>query len=206
MLNSFEKDGGRGQQINGYSGGSWDTLSLMWTRHHRQYRPHQDPISGVHQRPHPGHEQLQCPAYSFLVEHPSGKKDLFDLDVRKDFDRSAPALLNAWKGRITLDVEDDIAGIVKKDGRVGLEEINSISWSGDPSTFPSTTELVVGPGFKDALLPGYPTNPESRILEANYQGRELREVSFDEGLRLGRFRVLDYFGDGSFYLLDSPGA
>ncbi|KAH8431735.1 uncharacterized protein LDX57_009390 [Aspergillus melleus] len=86
------------------------------------------PLQAFIKDPLPGHEHLQCPAYSFLVEHPSGKKVLFDLGVRKDFDRAAPALLNAWKGRLTLNVEDDIAGILKKDGRVGLEEINSIIW------------------------------------------------------------------------------
>lgn len=39
---------------------------------------------------------------------------------------------------------------------------------GDPSTFPNTTDLVVGPGFKDAMLPGAPTNPGSPILESDY--------------------------------------
>lgn len=39
---------------------------------------------------------------------------------------------------------------------------------GDPSTFPATTDLVVGPGFKKAMLPGAPANPESPILESDY--------------------------------------
>jgi hypothetical protein len=34
----------------------------------------------------------------------------------------------------------------------------------------------------------------------------VREISFDESdLEIGGFRALDYFGDGSFYLLDAPG-
>lgn len=41
--------------------------------------------------------------------------------------------------------------------------------SGDPSTFPPTTSLIVGPGFKEFLLPGYPENPEGLILEADYK-------------------------------------
>lgn len=54
-------------------------------------------------------------------------------------------------------------------------------------------------------------NQMSPILEADYRGREMTEVSFDDddvgggGLRLGGFRAVDFFGDGSFYLLDSPG-
>lgn len=78
--------------------------------------------------------------------------------------------------------------------------------TGDPSTFPTSTELVVGPGFKKAFMPGYPSNPDAPIKESDYRGRNVREISFaNSSLRLGRFRALDYFGDGSFYLLDAPG-
>ena len=77
---------------------------------------------------------------------------------------------------------------------------------GDPSTFPPSTSLIVGPGFKEALTPGYPQNQESPILERDYEGRELKELSFEESdLKLGKLRAVDYFGDGSFYLLDTPG-
>lgn len=41
--------------------------------------------------------------------------------------------------------------------------------SGDPSTFPGSTALVVGPGFKEALLPGYPADPKGRIRETDYE-------------------------------------
>ena len=40
------------------------------------------------------------------------------------------------------------------------------------------------------------------------RGRELVELNFEtegKGLKIGRFNALDYFGDGSFYLLDAPG-
>jgi hypothetical protein len=40
---------------------------------------------------------------------------------------------------------------------------------GDPSTFPSTTDLIVGRGFSEAMLPGYPANPDSPIRESDYQ-------------------------------------
>lgn len=35
--------------------------------------------------------------------------------------------------------------------------------------------------------------------------RNLQEISFDSDLRIGQFQAHDYFGDGSFYLLNSPG-
>ena len=33
----------------------------------------------------------------------------------------------------------------------------------------------------------------------------MREIAFDDGLRIGDFGAYDFFGDGSFYLLDTPG-
>ena len=55
-------------------------------------------------------------------------------------------------------------------------------------------------------MPGYPAKADSSILESDYEGRAVIEIDFqDSGLRLGQFRAMDFFGDGSFYLLDSPG-
>lgn len=53
----------------------------------------------------------------------------------------------------------------------------------------------MGPGFKNEFLPGYPANPESWIKESDYAGREM----------IDQYDAVDYFGDGSFYLLDCPG-
>ena len=55
-------------------------------------------------------------------------------------------------------------------------------------------------------MPGYPAKVDSPILESDYEGRALNEIDFrDTGLRLGQFRAMDFFGDGSFFLLDCPG-
>ena len=55
-------------------------------------------------------------------------------------------------------------------------------------------------------MPGYPDNPEGTILTSAYENRKLREISFAESkLVLGRCNAVDFFGDGSFYLLDTPG-
>lgn len=45
------------------------------------------------------------------------------------------------------------------------------------------------------------------ILESDYAGRELREIDFNDGetVKIGNFKAVDYFGDGSFYILDAPG-
>ncbi|KAI8712373.1 Lactamase-B domain-containing protein [Fusarium sp. LHS14.1] len=176
----------------------------------------------------PGHDFLECPAYSFLIEHPSGEKLIFDLGLRKDIAASPPAILQSFfaeseKPGASATVDTDVASILKE-ASINLNDIKAIIWrhldhSGDPSTFPSTTALVVGPGFKDVLFPGYPANPEGLILETDYQyvnefvylphrGRELHKINFDShsgATKIGDFRAVDYFQDGSFYLLDSPG-
>ena len=55
-------------------------------------------------------------------------------------------------------------------------------------------------------MPGYPENSESPISKSAYEGRHLREIFFAESqLVLGRCKAVDFFCDGSFYLLDTPG-
>lgn len=55
-------------------------------------------------------------------------------------------------------------------------------------------------------MPGYPANPRSTLLESDFANRAVEEVSFsNSSFKIGRFRAHDFFGDGSFYLLDTPG-
>lgn len=162
-----------------------------------------------------GNENLEGPCLAFLIEHPDRKPILFDLGVRKDWDQLRSyeriARLGWW-----VNVEKNVATILKENGvDVDGGAIESIIWShhhwdhvGDPSTFPGSTELVVGPGFKEAHMPGYPTREDSPLLDTDFKGRNTREIDFQKeggGLKIGRFNAFDYFGDGSFYLLDTPG-
>ncbi len=39
---------------------------------------------------------------------------------------------------------------------------------GDPSRFPTETELIVGPGFKDEFLPGYPAKADAPVRESDF--------------------------------------
>ncbi|KAJ9664946.1 hypothetical protein H2201_004998 [Coniosporium apollinis] len=171
------------------------------------------PISLLLQPHIKGHDRLICPSYSFLIQHPDGKTLLFDLGMRKDWENLAPRIVKRIRTEDwTVKAEKNVADILQENG-FKLKDISAIIWShhhwdhtGDPSTFPSSTDLIVGPGFKEAQTPAYPDNPESGIKEADWAGRTLHELSFSaSSLRVGRFDALDYFGDGSFYLLHTPG-
>lgn len=116
------------------------------------------------------------PSYSFLVTSPQGKKVLFDLGIRKDWQKYSPLIQERLKGRgWEVGAEKNVDEILEENG-VDKGSVGGIVWShwhwdhlGDPSTFPSSTDLIVGPGFKEAFMPGAPKNKESPILETDYE-------------------------------------
>lgn len=167
-----------------------------------------------------GFSTFDVPCFSFLIEHPpTGRRLVFDLGIRQDWETglspTAVRMVKSLSSSLEAHHERGVREILEQHGVPG-SSIEAVVWShwhfdhtGDPSTFDPHTALLVGPGFKDALLPGYPADPDAPILEADYAGRELRELRFGGdapgAAKVGRFDALDYFGDGSFYLLDSPG-
>ena len=67
---------------------------------------------------------------------------------------------------------------------------------------------MVGPGSVEATQPGYPINPNSPCLGSILEHPRLRELSRlkDSWTSFRPFeRAFDFFGDGSFLLLDAPG-
>lgn len=133
--------------------------------------------------------------------------------MRKDWEGSPKRIVDSIKkGGWKVIVEKDVAQTLEENG-VPNKNIEAVIWShyhwdhtGDPSRFPGSTALIVGPGFKSRWPQGWPTKADASVSEDAWQGRELREISFSEStLKIGRFHAMDYFGDGSFYLLDTPG-
>lgn len=161
----------------------------------------------------PGHEILAAPVYSFLIQHPKLQRTLvFDLGIRKDWVNYAPALVSRFKGgNVQVLVEKSVREILDEGG-VNTKDIEAVIWShhhldhiGNPAEFEPSTALIVGPGFKENLTPGYPTKEDSILLDSDWAGRELVELEFSSGLKIGKMEAIDYFGDGSFYFLNSPG-
>ncbi|KAK8093093.1 uncharacterized protein PG998_002921 [Apiospora kogelbergensis] len=142
------------------------------------------------------------------------KKAVWDLGAptHPDAVYSPQVLRDIADGGWEIGQDKSVADILKE-GSVDPQEVDSVIWShhhfdhiGDPNTFPKSTEIVVGTGFTKAHLPGYPTNPKSELRDDYFEGRKLHEVDFGSSmLEIGGFRAIDFFADGSFYLLDTPG-
>lgn len=113
---------------------------------------------------------------------------------------------------IQIDTPLDVADQLIEHG-LPLNSIDSIVVShwhfdhvGDPSLFPKSTQLLVGPGFKSHCVPGYPLSGASPIPEAAFSHRAIHEVDFmSSKLKIAGLDAVDHFGDGSLYLLSTPG-
>jgi glyoxylase-like metal-dependent hydrolase (beta-lactamase superfamily II) len=155
--------------------------------------------------------QLHAPVYCFLISR-GDHHVVFDLGVRPDWDNYAPKIVSLIKATTKVTPGTDVASVLdNSDLGIKSKDISAIIWShnhfdhiGDPSTFPPTTELIVGHGVSAASWPGWPSNPDAGVLNSDIEGRVLREIK-SNGLKIGRFDALDFFGDGSFYLLNAPG-
>ena len=161
----------------------------------------------------PGFEILNLTSITFLVEHSTlNKKVLFDCGAHKDFENYSPATKRRLNINIKgLTVEKDVHEILQESD-LPLRELDAMIWShwhwdhhGAAEKYPSNVKIVVGPGFKRNFMPGYPTNPDSFLLDANFEGRDVQEIAFSDDFKIGEFKAHDYFGDGSFYLLNAPG-
>ncbi|KAK2054099.1 metallo-beta-lactamase superfamily protein [Colletotrichum caudatum] len=166
-----------------------------------------------------GFDRWHAVGYAFLVTHtdPEGneRRVVFDLGLPTDWESDfSPHVLEAAKAMdMTMTAQKYVSEILSGNG-VDLGSIEALIWShahpdhtGRPSLFPPSASLVVGPGVKQACFPGWPAVPDAPVLAREFQGREVRELDFGGagGLEIGGLRALDYFGDGSFYLLSAPG-
>ncbi|KAJ7127595.1 beta-lactamase-like protein [Mycena crocata] len=158
-----------------------------------------------------GRETITLPMHAFLVEHtPSQKKFMFDLGMRNDPENLTPAFAAFFTSKaITVGDFKDITELLK-DGGVTLESIEGVFWShghfdhiGDMSKFPSGRKIIISSKTNTTL---FPESPSSDLQASDLAGHKIVTVDLDSAnLTISGMKTVDYFGDGSFYLLDTPG-
>ncbi|KAJ7103710.1 beta-lactamase-like protein [Mycena crocata] len=160
----------------------------------------------------PGRDSGLFPVFAFLVEHKSSQKRLmFDLGTRTDFLNLSPASAGLFtSGLLTLETSaNDITDLLHEGG-IALDSISAVIWShshldhtGDMSKFPNATALIVGPG---TVMKTYPEFADAALLASDFAGRNVTQLNIAQmNLTFSGLKAFDYFGDGSFYLLNTPG-
>ena len=124
-----------------------------------------------------GHEYMNMPTFAFLIKNKKlNKTCMFDLGCRKDWWNHAPAAKAAITGGIpAMDIPKTMNEILREGGEDD-RKVDAVVWShwhfdhtGDISLFPESTDLYVGPGFKEKFMPGYPAQESSPMLESDFK-------------------------------------
>ncbi|KAJ7434328.1 Metallo-hydrolase/oxidoreductase [Mycena galericulata] len=159
------------------------------------------------------HTIRACPSLSFYLKHSASDRHfIFDLGLRRDWDSYPPGVQEHYGNLMPCEVPQTVAESCKKGGldpaAVENVVISHLHFDhiGDSSPFTKALFTLGGEG-RASLADGYPGNPESRTLtESTPPDRTVFLDSADFNTSIGPFpRAVDYFGDGSVYIIDTPG-
>ncbi|KAF9554723.1 Metallo-hydrolase/oxidoreductase [Agrocybe pediades] len=153
-----------------------------------------------------------APSLSFLLEHSETKKKVvFDLGIRKDYHNYPPVIVDWIKSTYPVEVEKDVFDSLKEGGLqpgdIDYVCLSHCHWDHTGDTTPFTkSKFVVGGACQTILQEPYPKNSKGRFaFDLLPEGRTefLDPSSWNP---IGPFpRALDFYGDGSFYIIDAPG-
>lgn len=158
-----------------------------------------------------------APSLSFLIQnsHDPLRRVLFDLGIRKDWENYTPQTLQRIQNLFAVKVEQDVVASLLKGGLtpsdIAFVCLSHLHWDhfGDPRAFTNATFLV-GAASAELLKPeaGYPAEPTGSLPE-NLLPQDRTTFLGSTGSEwtpLGPFpRALDFWGDGSLYIVDAPG-
>lgn len=172
------------------------------------------PLAQIIDTSPPG-ETSRLPCLAFLLKH-SSRQDtlLFDLGTRKDWESaSAPASLALIKKWYGVDVPQDVIDSLRKGG-LEPADVTHVCIShmhfdhvGDPRAFTNAT-IIAGAATRELLTPGYPADPTSFFHHDVLPESRTRYIAPDDAgtVAIGPFaKALDYYGDGSLYIVHTPG-
>jgi glyoxylase-like metal-dependent hydrolase (beta-lactamase superfamily II) len=153
-----------------------------------------------------------APSLSFLLQHSTNKKKfLFDLGIRRDWENLPPKTVEWVTNYSKLYVPQDVVESLAKGG-ISPSDISTVCLShchfdhiGDTTPF-TTSTFVVGAEATSLFNPGYPANPKSTFASDLLPQSRTEFLSPDSWQPVGPFpRALDFYGDGSLYIVDAPG-
>ncbi|KDQ55047.1 hypothetical protein JAAARDRAFT_159624, partial [Jaapia argillacea MUCL 33604] len=166
------------------------------------------------------------PVFCFLIHHPEHGRYMFDLGIRKHGEGYPPACHESIK-EFSATCNDSSAEQLSR-GDVDPATVKGVIFShlhwdhtGDITTFPSA-EIILGkeskplldkpyPHFKEAFFAEWPAGRTATYLDFSESAANPPPTGFPRPIPrrvapLGPFaQALDFFGDGSLYILDTPG-
>lgn len=176
-------------------------------------------------------KRATVPSLSFLIQHPAqdGKptRIVFDLGLKRDLTKYPPAQQAHIANRQPTILHPDCADCLRGGGLDPAKDIDivilsHVHWDheGTPDDFPNS-QFVVGSGTLHLLENGAPPHYPKDIFNSNLLPRdrtsELPPVSKSASTAAqkqtehtwkpfaGFPATVDFFGDGSVYIVDSPG-
>ncbi|KAH8821988.1 beta-lactamase-like protein [Xylogone sp. PMI_703] len=168
--------------------------------------------------PHDSNAIHRCPSLAFYLFHPpTNTRIVYDLGLRRDVENYPPRIARrCTDGTRKIEVPQDVKESVEK-GNISANDIDVVVLShlhydhtGNPDQFPSA-RFIIGPGSLALLEAGKASPHETWFTPALLPSdmtrvAELPDLSSPKWKPLGFFsHVLDFFEDGSFYLVNSPG-
>ncbi|EGO22180.1 hypothetical protein SERLADRAFT_440196 [Serpula lacrymans var. lacrymans S7.9] len=158
-------------------------------------------------------EVISCPSLCFFLRHSqTGANLVFDLGIRRDLDAYPPIVPKQYERFFPESIDQTVSESLDKGGFppevVEAVVISHLHWDhiGDPAPFSRAT-FVVGGACRSLIDSGHPSDPNSEIMTNSIPLDRARFLaSSDFNTSIGPFpRALDYFGDGSMYIIDAPG-
>ena len=153
-----------------------------------------------------------APSLSFLLNHSTyDQKFVFDLGIRKDLENYPPQIVEWLKTTYHVHVQQDVAESLQKGGTspsdITYVCLSHSHWdhTGNTHLFTKATFLV-GSACQKFFNPGYPQDPNGHFASDLLPEGRTKFLDTSDWEPIGPFpRALDFYGDGSLYIIDAPG-
>ena len=153
----------------------------------------------------------EVPSLCFLLQHSSsGRRFLFDLGILRDYGGYSPKsqeFLEPYKPGVPQDCVESLGEGDLTPDDIDFVCLSHLHWdhTGDTHAFKKST-FIVAYASKQLVQNGYPEDTESLYMSNLLPADRTRCLPDQDWRPIGPFpRAHDFYGDGSLYIVDSPG-